>query len=90
MSIGMGFGIRWIRFNEYEGYAPGGRKPRYRLEYGPDADTAPSRFGSIDYTSWLPPFRRRVYIDQFKHPWWLDVKPTDKGITPLEYESYYD
>jgi hypothetical protein len=76
-------------FNEFEGYAPA-LKARYRVEYGPDADTFPSRFGSIDYTSWLPPFRRRVYIDQFKHPWWLDVKPTDKRITPLEYESYYD
>jgi 4-amino-4-deoxy-L-arabinose transferase-like glycosyltransferase len=76
-------------FNEYEGYAPA-LKPRYRIEYGRDADTASSRFGSVDYTSWLPPFRRRVYIDEFKHPWWLDVKPTDKKITPLEYESYYD
>jgi hypothetical protein len=76
-------------FNELEGPAPA-LKPRFRLEYGPDADTAPSRFGSIDYTSWLPPFRRRVYIDQFRHPCWLDVKPTDKRITPLEYESYYD
>ncbi len=76
-------------FNEFQGYAPT-LKPRYRVEFGPDADTAVSRFGTVDYISWLPPFRRRVYIDQFRHPWWLDMKPTEKRITPLEYESYYD
>jgi hypothetical protein len=76
-------------FNEFEGYVPA-LKCRYRVEYGVDGDTSPSGFGSIDYTSWLPPFRRRIYIDQFRHPWWLDPNRTNTSPKPREYEVYYD
>jgi Dolichyl-phosphate-mannose-protein mannosyltransferase len=76
-------------FNEFEGYTPA-LKARYRVEYGPDADTSPSRFGSIDYTSWLPPFRRRIFIDRFTNPWWLEPHRKSKSPDPLSYESFYD
>ncbi|MGD0461775.1 MAG: phospholipid carrier-dependent glycosyltransferase [Tepidisphaeraceae bacterium] len=76
-------------FNEFQGYTPA-LKCRYRVEYAPDADTLPSPFGSIDYASWLPPFHRRVFIDQFKHPWWLDPNRKSKTPDPMSYESFYD
>jgi hypothetical protein len=76
-------------FNETQGNTPA-VKPRYRVEYGPDADTLPSPFGSIDYTSWLPPFHRRIFIDQFKHPWWLDPHRSNKSPLPFSYEAFYD
>jgi hypothetical protein len=63
---------------------------RYRLEWAPYADTSESRFGTIDFISWLPPFHRRIFIDEFRHPWWL--KPDHPGRTPLpfSYEAFYD
>jgi hypothetical protein len=85
------YGIKNPRnsFNEFQGYTPA-LSCRYRIEYVPDADTMPSSFGSIEYTSWLPPFHRRIFIDEFKHPWWLDSHRSGKLPDPLNYESFYD
>ena len=72
-----------------EGYTPA-LKCRYRLQFPHTADTEPSPFGSIDYISWLPPFHRAVYIDQFKHPWWLNPKKPANAIVPLNFENDYE
>ena len=76
-------------FNPAKGYTPA-LKCRYRIEWNPAADTMPSPFGTIDYISWLPPFHRRIYIDQFRHPWWLQPHPSNKSPLPLSYEVFYD
>ncbi|GAC1661767.1 MAG: hypothetical protein NVS9B4_14470 [Candidatus Acidiferrum sp.] len=42
--------------------------PLYRLENAPTADTVASEFGSVEYVTILPPFRKRVWIDRLlKH-----------------------
>jgi 4-amino-4-deoxy-L-arabinose transferase-like glycosyltransferase len=38
--------------------------PVYRLEYQPTAESAPSEFGSVPYSSLLPPFHKHVSIDR--------------------------
>jgi hypothetical protein len=53
------------RFDPNLGPCPAIR-PVYRLETQPDGDTEPTGFGAVDYTSWLPPFRRQVRIDRFR------------------------
>jgi hypothetical protein len=59
----------------------------YRVEFNPAGNTEPSKFGYIDYSSWLPPFHRRIYIDRFTSPAWLD--PARHAPPPKEYEDYY-
>ncbi len=76
-------------YNPNQGYTPA-LKCRYRLEWQPYVDTMPSRFGTINYFSWLPPFHRRIFIDQFKHPWWLAPHPSNKTPLPRSYEVLYD
>jgi Dolichyl-phosphate-mannose-protein mannosyltransferase len=63
-------------YDPTEGIAPA-LNCLYRVEFHPGADTAPTNFGSIDYISWLPPFRRRIFIDQFVNPHWVQdqMKP---------------
>jgi hypothetical protein len=58
--------------------------PTYRIEFAPAIDTKETRFGRVDYTTYLYPFHRRIYIDEFKDKWWLDpvraaTHPSDKG-----------
>lgn len=39
--------------------------PRYRLEYAPvPGSTGPTEYGSVPYSSWLPPFHKNVLIDR--------------------------
>jgi hypothetical protein len=76
-------------FNDFEGLTPA-LKCRYRLEFPRSSDTEPSQFGRIDYVSWLPPFHRTVYIDQFKYPWWLGSNKPTNAIVPLNFEKDYD
>ena len=38
--------------------------PLYRLEYRPTPETAASQFGSVPYSSFLPPFHKQVSIDR--------------------------
>ncbi|HTB94165.1 MAG TPA: glycosyltransferase family 39 protein [Candidatus Sulfotelmatobacter sp.] len=38
--------------------------PQYRLEYEPTPETAASKFGSVPYSSLLPPFHKQVSIDR--------------------------
>jgi 4-amino-4-deoxy-L-arabinose transferase-like glycosyltransferase len=58
-------------------------QPKYRLEFAPAIDTTETSFGSVPYTTYLYPFHRKVYIDEFKDPWWRDparaaTHPSDK------------
>ena len=80
-------------FNQYLGMKPA-ILPRYRVEHNPrSGETDPSPFGSIDYVSWLPPFHRRIDIDEFRNPWWLN--PNHKTTQPIpryweDYEAYFN
>jgi hypothetical protein len=80
-------------FNQYMGMKPA-ILPRYRVEFNPrSGETDPSPFGSIDYVSWLPPFHRRIFLDEFRNPWWLN--PKRKTMTPIpryweDYEAYFN
>jgi hypothetical protein len=47
-------------------------QPLYRLEAAVTRATVATKFGSVAYFSFLPPFHRIVYIDRFTDPWWLD------------------
>lgn len=49
-------------------------QPLYRLEFNLASDTAPTRFGSVPYFSYLYPFHRAVYIDRYVDPWWLNPR----------------
>lgn len=64
----------------------------YRIEYIPTCQTHRSRFAPIPYTSWLPPFHRAIYIDQFLDPWWL-TRPPPAGVSPVpgfvDFEMLY-
>jgi hypothetical protein len=71
-----------------EGYLPV-MNCRYRLEYPTYSNTEPSRFGEVDYISWLPPFRRKVLIDQFTSPWWLDPHRAGTVGAPKDFEIVY-
>ena len=65
---------------------------RYRVEYNPTPQTHRSHFVPIRYTSWLPPFHRAIYIDQFLDPWWLTHPPPDgKAPVPngVDFEMLY-
>jgi hypothetical protein len=75
-------------FNPTQGYTPA-LKCLYRVEFQPRSDTIPSEFGSIEYTSWLPPFQRRIYIDRFRHPWWLDAANPSPLPLPQDFETFY-
>src|ERR1700675_1378212 len=51
------------------GYRPGLSQtpsvvPLYRLEYAPTPEPAASKFGSVPYSSLLPPFHKQVSIDR--------------------------
>jgi Dolichyl-phosphate-mannose-protein mannosyltransferase len=65
---------------------------RYRVEYSPTPQTHRSTFAPVRYTSWLPPFHRAIYIDEFVNPWWLTRPPPD-GRAPLpsgvDFEMLY-
>jgi hypothetical protein len=76
-------------FNDLEGYTPA-LKCKYRLESPHSPDTDPAPYGEIDYISWLPPFHRAVFIDQFKHPWWLDANRPTNSTIPLNFETDYE
>ena len=60
-------------------------QPIYRIEYAPAPDTVPTRFGFIPYISYIYPFHRRVYIDQYADPWWLN--PREAATHPAD--SYH-
>jgi Dolichyl-phosphate-mannose-protein mannosyltransferase len=62
-------------------------RPLYRVEFLPTPDTAPSEFGSVDYLSWLPPFHRRIFIDRFRDPYWLD--PNNNTPPPKDFEDFH-
>jgi len=76
-------------FNPLQGYTPA-LKCLYRLEYPRAAETIPSSFGAVDYIAWLPPFHRRLYIDQFRHPWWLNPVRPNNVPDPQNYETDYE
>jgi hypothetical protein len=59
----------------------------YRVEFAHAPDTIPSAFGSVNYLSWLPPFHRRIYIDRFRNPAWLD--PATNIPPPMDYEDFH-
>ena len=44
----------------------------YELESRQTPVTEKSEFGTVEYFSVLPPFRRTIYIDRFIDPWWHD------------------
>ena len=61
----------------------------YRLEFQTASDTEKTKYGYVDYTTYLYPFHRRIYIDQFSDAWWTDpvkaaTRPADKwhGVVP--------
>jgi len=66
-------------------------RPLYRVEFERQSDTIPSQFGVVDYFSALPPLQRRIYIDQFRNPWWTDPDKirTMSYPPPASYESYF-
>jgi hypothetical protein len=75
-------------FNPMQGYTPA-LKCLYRVEFQPRPDTIPSEFGFIAYRSWLPPNHRRIYIDRFRNPWWLETgKPLPQPV-PQNFETFY-
>jgi Dolichyl-phosphate-mannose-protein mannosyltransferase len=76
-------------FDPSRGYVPA-LKCRYRIEWAPHVDTKHTQFGVIDYISWLPPFHRRIFIDEFRHPWWLNPHRNSKTPPPPSYEDFYD
>jgi hypothetical protein len=76
-------------FNPDLGYTPA-INPRYRLEYPRYTYMLPTSFGEIDYISWLPPFRRKVMIDEFPNPWWLDTTHPHSGPVPRDHEADYE
>jgi hypothetical protein len=76
-------------FNDYAGYTPA-IVALYRLEYPRYSGTIPSPYGPIDYISWLPPFHRRILIDQFANPWWLDTTRPHKQPNPIDFEVDYE
>ena len=43
-------------------------RPDYQLEFGPTDKTIPTPFGSVDYTTYWPPFHRKVWIDRMIAP----------------------
>ena len=43
-------------------------RPRYVVNASHTPDAEPTRFGSVRYTSFLPPFRRELFIDQYTDP----------------------
>ncbi len=61
-------------------------RPLYRLEFAPVADTKETRFGSVEYFSLLYPFHRRVYVDEYADPWWLN--PRKAATRPIK-KNYY-
>jgi hypothetical protein len=59
----------------------------YRLESQPGRVTRRTDLGFVDYFSMLPPFHRRIFIDQFPDPWWNDerkaaTRPVEKQLLP--------
>jgi len=62
-------------------------RPKYRIEFQPARETEPSQFGVIDYLSWLPPFHRRIFIDQYHDPLWLN--PNSHFPPPINYEDHH-
>jgi hypothetical protein len=47
-------------------------QPLFRVEFNRVIETKPSRFPPVDYFSLLPPFHRRIYVDQFVNPYWRE------------------
>ncbi len=75
--------------------------PEYTLEASPPSaklDSEATRFGSVQYWSLVPPFRRRVYIDRYRDPWWLDparaatrpARKPDFGLPDVAVPGNYD
>jgi hypothetical protein len=60
-------------------------RPKYRLEFAPVVDTIETEFGSVDYFSLLYPFHRRVYVDQYADPWWLNPRKAATRPTRMNY-----
>jgi hypothetical protein len=46
----------------------------FRIRIPAHAETHTTSFGHVDYISFLYPFHRRIYADEFNDPWWLDAK----------------
>ena len=57
----------------------------YRLEWSTTPITTETDYGSIPYFSFLPPFHRRILIDRFTDPWWLD--PKRAATQPVEEQT---
>jgi hypothetical protein len=51
---------------------------RYRIEFSPAYDSIRSDLPPIQYHTWLPPFDRKLFIDNFRNAWWLDPKASGK------------
>lgn len=75
-------------YDEFDGYTPA-LKCKYRLEFPHFAETEPSPFGEIRYISWLWPFHRVIFIDQFKNPWWIDPKKRTRSNGPTNFEMNF-
>jgi hypothetical protein len=60
-------------------------QPIYRLEYDPAPDTAATHFGCISYISFIYPFHRRICMDLYVDPWWLN--PREAATRPAD--SYH-
>ena len=45
-------------------------EPRYVIAYSPSGDLTPSKFPLISYTTWLPPFHRRLWITSMNRELW--------------------
>ena len=76
-------------FNDSQGYTPA-LKCLYRLEYPRAPEMIPSPLGAVDFIAWIPPFRRTVFIDQFKDPWWLNPVRPNNLPDPPNYERDYE
>jgi hypothetical protein len=58
-------------------------QPLYRLEFNSAPDTIPTGLGPVPYFSYLYPFHRKIYIDAWSDPWWLNprkaaTRPADR------------
>ena len=80
-------------YNPDKGPTPG-MHVIYRLESGPSSVTRLTHFGSVNYFSMLPPFHRRIFIDEFVEPWWNDpvkaaTRPVEKQLLPPSLLEQY-
>jgi 4-amino-4-deoxy-L-arabinose transferase-like glycosyltransferase len=61
-------------------------RPKYRLEFAPVADTFETEWGPVEYFSLLYPFHRRVHVDEYADPWWLNPR---KAATRPAKKTYF-